>query len=89
MLESEDQLLAEYQAVAIVNATGLGAWELAEDSAMYPLRGALIRIINDGTKFPKVTEALCVTHDDARGMEEDIVFIGVSISISIEQIFNS
>lgn len=61
--------------MAIVNATGLCAYELAGDKTVSPLRGALIRVINDGTKFPKVTEALCVTHDDNRG-EDDIVFIG-------------
>ena len=62
--------------MAIVNATGLGSYELAGDTTMYPLRGALIRVINDGKKFPKVTEALCVTHDDSRNVD-DIVFIGM------------
>ena len=77
LLESEDQLLAEHHAEAIVNATGLDANELAGDCTVYPLRGALIRVVNDGTKFPKVTEALCVTHDGTRGEEQDVVFIGV------------
>lgn len=75
LLDQEEQLLAEYGADAIVNATGLAGLELAGDASVYPLRGALIRVVNDGTKFPKVTEALAVTHDDTRGEDEDIVFI--------------
>jgi D-amino-acid oxidase len=47
----------------IVNCSGLGARELAEPAA-YPLRGALIRIHNNGAAFPKLDEAYCVTHDD-------------------------
>ncbi|KAF9031560.1 nucleotide-binding domain-containing protein [Hymenopellis radicata] len=75
LLDQEEELLAEYGADAIVNATGLAGLELAGDDSVYPLRGALIRVVNDGTKFPKVTEALAVTHDDTRGEDEDIVFI--------------
>ena len=75
--------------MAIVNATGLGSHEVAGDSSMYPLRGALIRVINDGKKFPKVTEALCVTHDDSRNVD-DIVFIGtLPISISTKKMYNT
>lgn len=75
LLHQEEQLLAEFGADAIVNATGLAGLELAGDETVYPLRGTLIRVINDGSKFPKVTEALAVTHDDTRGEDEDIVFI--------------
>ncbi|KAF9010337.1 hypothetical protein BDZ89DRAFT_1143556 [Hymenopellis radicata] len=53
----------------------LAGLELAADASVYPLRGALIRVVNDGKAFPKVTEALAVTHDDTRGEDEDIVFI--------------
>ncbi|KAF8867967.1 FAD dependent oxidoreductase [Mucidula mucida] len=74
LLDEEEELLAEYGADAIVNATGLAGLELAGDASVYPLRGALIRVVNDGSKFPKVTEALAVTHDDTRGEAEDIVF---------------
>jgi D-amino-acid oxidase len=76
LLEQEDQLMAKYGADAIINATGLGAYDLAADKTVTPLRGALIRVVNDGTKFPKVTEALAVSHDESHGAEaEDIVFI--------------
>jgi len=75
LLDSEDELLAQHHADAIVNATGLNSRELAADNSVHPLRGALIRVVNDGKKFPKVTEALCVAHDDSRSKDEDIVFI--------------
>ncbi|KAF9487870.1 nucleotide-binding domain-containing protein [Pleurotus eryngii] len=76
LLAQEDRLLAKYNATAIINCTGLSGYETAADKTVLPLRGALIRVINDGKKFPKVTEALCVSHDDTHGDEaEDIVFI--------------
>ncbi|KAJ8457072.1 hypothetical protein ONZ45_g18461 [Pleurotus djamor] len=76
LLAQEDRLLSKFGAVAIINCTGLGAAETAGDDSVFPLRGALIRVINDGTKFPKVEEALCVSHDDTHGDDaEDIVFI--------------
>jgi D-amino-acid oxidase len=76
LLKQEDDLLAKYRADAIINATGLGAYDLAADSTVTPLRGALIRVINDGSKFPKLEEALAVSHDDSHGADaEDIVFI--------------
>ncbi|KAF5372402.1 hypothetical protein D9757_011615 [Collybiopsis confluens] len=71
----EEALLSRFDAFAIVNATGIAALELAGDETVYPLRGAIIRVKNDGTKFPKITEALAVTHDDTSATGEDIVFI--------------
>ena len=76
LLSQEERLLAQYGADAIINATALGAAELASDPKVYPLRGALIRVVNDGSCFPQVKEALCVSHDDTQGDDtEDIVFI--------------
>ncbi|KAF8897693.1 FAD dependent oxidoreductase [Infundibulicybe gibba] len=76
LLQQEDRLLAKYGAQVIINATGLSAYETAADKSVVPLRGALVRVINDGKKFPIVKEALCVSHDDTHGAEaEDIVFI--------------
>ncbi|KAH9832042.1 FAD dependent oxidoreductase [Rhodofomes roseus] len=75
LLSQEDELLASYGAHAIVNATGLSATELARDETVYPLRGALIRVVNDGKRFPKVTEALAVGIDDAHRDEQELVFI--------------
>ena len=71
--KEEDALIAEYSADAIVNATGLSSDILAADPTVYPLRGALIRVINDGKRFPKVKEALAVTQGG--GKDNGIVFI--------------
>ena len=76
LLDNEDKLLAMYGAQIILNCTGLGGFELAADKTVYPLRGALIRVVNDGTKFPLVTQALVVAHDYAKRDEDGgIVFI--------------
>ena len=75
LISIENSLLKEYHACAIVNATGLQAMELAGDQTVFPLRGALIRVVNDGKRFPRVTQALCVTHDESKPEEETIVFI--------------
>ncbi|EKM54691.1 uncharacterized protein PHACADRAFT_210477 [Phanerochaete carnosa HHB-10118-sp] len=76
LLEQEDALLRVFDAQYIVDATGLGAFEAAGDRTVYPLRGALIRLVNDGTKFPKVNEALVVAHDYAKRDDDGgIVFI--------------
>jgi D-amino-acid oxidase len=76
LLEHEDELLAAYDAQYILNATGLGAFEAAADKTVYPLRGALIRVVNDGKRFPKVTEALVVANDYAKRDDDGgIVFI--------------
>lgn len=75
LLSQEEELLSRFNAFALVNATGLSAQELAGDDTVYPLRGAIIRVKNDGTKFPKLTEALAVTHDETYGTDEDMVFI--------------
>ena len=75
LLAQEDALLKQYNAIAIINATGLSAFELAGDKTVYPLRGALIRVVNDGKRFPKVTEALAVGIDEAHKGEQELVFI--------------
>ncbi|KAL2278037.1 hypothetical protein FJTKL_14998 [Diaporthe vaccinii] len=41
-----EKLLEEHKAHAIINATGLGAKELASDDDVYPVRGAIKRIEN-------------------------------------------
>ncbi|THU81931.1 FAD dependent oxidoreductase [Dendrothele bispora CBS 962.96] len=74
LFNQEDSLRAEYNADIIVNATGHGGIELAGDRTCYPIRGGLIRIINDGKDFPKIEHALAITADAAGSMNE-IVFI--------------
>lgn len=75
LIDQEEELLTKYNAQAIVNCSGLFARELAGDNLVYPLRGSLIRVINDGSSFPKLETALCVSHDDSNEEGEDIVFI--------------
>jgi D-amino-acid oxidase len=71
LVDIEQQLLSRFDADVIVNATGLAGSELAGDDSCYPIRGALIRVINDGQDFPKVKDALIIA---AEG-EHEIVFI--------------
>lgn len=74
LLDQEDALRARFQADAIVNATGLAGTELANDDSCYPIRGGLIRVINDGKDFPKVESALTITADAIHDSNE-IVFL--------------
>lgn len=69
----EKDLLKEYDCDYIVNCSGLGSITLA-DEYMYPLRGALVRIKNNGEKFPILNKAYCVSFDE-KTREQDIVFI--------------
>ena len=73
LLDMEHALLTEFGADLIVNCTGLGSATLTGDE-MHPLRGALVRVHNDGRAMPRITTAHCVSHDTASG-EQDMVFI--------------
>jgi len=73
-LDQEDGLRAEFNVEAIINATGLSGTELAGDTTCYPIRGGLIRVINDGSDFPKLDHALTITADAVHDSSE-IVFI--------------
>ncbi|KIJ60927.1 hypothetical protein HYDPIDRAFT_97707 [Hydnomerulius pinastri MD-312] len=74
LFDQEYSLLRQYHADAILNATGLGANELAGDPTVYPVRGSLLRVKNDGRCFPKITEVLAVSNTDLN-KSDDIVFI--------------
>lgn len=63
LAEVAPELLREFGAKAIVNCSGFGSRELAADAAMYPLRGAVFRVRNDGGAMPRIEEAHCVPHD--------------------------
>ncbi|GME34235.1 nucleotide-binding domain-containing protein [Neofusicoccum parvum] len=71
LFDQEQSLRAEFQADAIINATGLSGSEVAGDKSCYPIRGALIRVINDGSDFPKLDQALTISADVAG----EIVFL--------------
>ncbi len=74
LINVEDSLRARFNADVIVNCAGLQSLTLAGDSSVYPIRGGLIRVINDGTAFPKVNAALTITADAAHSSNE-IVFL--------------
>ncbi|QSM90579.1 D-amino acid oxidase Aao_1 [Mycobacteroides abscessus subsp. bolletii] len=74
LADQEQKILDQFKVRAIVNCAGLGSAEL-HGKDMYPLRGALVRVRNDGTRMPKIEEAHCVSHDERRKGEQDIVFI--------------
>lgn len=73
LYDQEAELRERFGADVIINATGLSGLELAGDKTCFPLRGALIRIINDGMDFPKVESSLAITADAAH--DNEIVFI--------------
>ena len=74
LLDQEERLRRRFHADVIVNATGLAGAELAGDASCYPIRGGLIRVINDGSDFPKVESALTISADAAHSAHE-IVFL--------------
>ncbi|KAI1195269.1 nucleotide-binding domain-containing protein [Nemania serpens] len=74
LIDIEDALRARFSADVIVNCTGLQSSTLAGDRSVYPIRGGLIRVINDGTVFPKLNAALTITADAAQSSNE-IVFL--------------
>ena len=74
MADSESTLLARFSVTTIINCTGLAAAELAGDDTCYPLRGALVRVINDGSRFPRITSAMSISLDGREG-KQDMVFI--------------
>lgn len=65
LFAQESELLKCYEADVIVNATGLNAKELVGDDTVFPLRGAYVRVINDGSRFPQVTQSMSVSLDYA------------------------
>ncbi|EEB88815.1 hypothetical protein MPER_13168, partial [Moniliophthora perniciosa FA553] len=75
LIKQEKELLEEYKAQAIVNATGLGAKVLANDQDVYPLRGAVLRLLNNGQKWRKIKDALVVSATAEGHVETDFIFI--------------
>jgi D-amino-acid oxidase len=73
LADQERHLRDLFAAEAIVNCSGLGAIELAGDD-MYPLRGALVRVKNDGVAMPRIEGAHCMAHDPS-SPTQDMVFI--------------
>ncbi|KAM7212004.1 hypothetical protein V8F06_012633 [Rhypophila decipiens] len=72
IFDSEISLRWRFGADVIVNATGLVGLDLAQDKSCYPIRGGVIRVINDGSQFEKVNAAFCIS---AAARQNEFVFI--------------
>jgi D-amino-acid oxidase len=66
-------LAGQYGAQALVNCTGLGARALG-DGAVFPVRGALVRVRNDGRAMPRLTQAHCVSNNGS-GADRGFLFV--------------
>ncbi|KAL0569615.1 hypothetical protein V5O48_012341 [Marasmius crinis-equi] len=73
LLTQEHALRTRFGVEAIINCTGIASAETAGDDSCYPIRGGLIRLVNDGVKMPKVEAALTISADVGR--QNEIVFI--------------
>jgi D-amino-acid oxidase len=73
LAEQVEELTRAFEADAVVNCTGLGAKDLG-DSLVFPVRGALVRVHNDGGAMPKITQAHCVSSDGS-GMDHGFLFV--------------
>jgi glycine/D-amino acid oxidase-like deaminating enzyme len=71
------KLLEDHKAQLIVNATGLGARELAEDKDVYPVRGAVMRVDNTRSgHFRHLNDAFLVpAQKDDLGHPTKTIFI--------------
>jgi len=69
----EGELLREFDSSVIVNCAGLGSRELASDE-MSPLRGALVRLVNDGVSMPRIDDAHCIAHDPTSA-EQNMIYV--------------
>jgi len=71
--ELQGDLLGEFEASTIVNCAGLGSRELASDT-MFPLRGALVRLVNDGKSMSRITDAHCVAHNELTA-DQNMIYV--------------
>ncbi|WTW93494.1 FAD-binding oxidoreductase [Streptomycetaceae bacterium NBC_01309] len=72
--ERAPELRASYGADVVVNCSGLGALRLADDNLVFPLRGALLHVVNDGRRTPRITSAHAMAYEESLG-HQNMVFI--------------
>lgn len=72
LVENEEALLRRFGAAAVVNCAGLGALAISGDTSMYPLRGALVRLVDERRV---ITAAHCISRANAPTPEQNIIFI--------------
>ncbi|KAF9262943.1 hypothetical protein L218DRAFT_372345 [Marasmius fiardii PR-910] len=73
LLNQEQQLRERFGVDTIIDSTGIARAQTAGDNSCYPIRGGLVRVINDGKDFPKVEAAMTISAHVAR--HNEIVFI--------------
>jgi D-amino-acid oxidase len=73
LLDAAPALKSRFACDLVVNCTGLGARELG-DPAVYPMRGALIRVVNASLPEGRLKGAHCISHNETSDVQ-DIVFI--------------
>lgn len=75
--DAGEKLLKDFGADAILNATGLGAREVADDADVYPVRGAIRRVDNTRhSNFRLLNNAYLVpAQKDEHGHPTGVVFI--------------
>ena len=61
--QHEQSIKKQHNVDVIINCSGMGSLKLVPDKEVYPLRGALCRVWNDGRDFPIVNEVHAVGHD--------------------------
>jgi D-amino-acid oxidase len=73
ILTIEKSLCSRFNSDAIINCSGLASRMLAADEMCYPLRGGLLRYINDSIAVSELQHALAVSAD--ADPEGEIIFI--------------
>lgn len=71
--DEEEKLKKDFGVDVIVNCAGLGAIKLTNED-MSPLRGAWIRVRNDGKTMPRITKAHWLSHDESSD-NQDFIYI--------------
>ncbi|PFX31118.1 D-amino-acid oxidase [Stylophora pistillata] len=77
--DQAEDLKKKYKAQLIFNCSGLNAKELAGDEDVYPLRGVILKVRNDGSLMPKLNHSMCISiikeFDESDKEGQSFVFI--------------
>ncbi|KAJ7387140.1 hypothetical protein OS493_004106 [Desmophyllum pertusum] len=77
--DQAEDLKRKYKAQLIFNCSGLNAKELAGDEDVYPLRGVIVKVKNDGSLMPKLNHSMCISLiediDESQKEGQSFVFI--------------
>jgi len=77
--DQAEDLKNKYKAQVIINCSGLNAKELAGDNDVYPSRGAILKVRNDGSLMPKLNHSMSVSITDkifdSEQADQDFIYI--------------